>query len=108
MADTTFRDFDAEIAEQGEGPTVTFKLDGFVFECINPMPLGSILVLARHAGSDDLVSQAKQAGILWDFVEPEQRDRLDEAVSKISDLTIFQSILEHIITAATGRPTPGS
>ena len=108
MAEVSFRDFDAEIAEQGEGPQVSFKLNGVVFECINPMPLGSILVLARHAGSDDLVAQAKQAGILWDFVEPAQHDDLDTAVSKLGDLTMFQGILEYIITAATGRPTPGS
>lgn len=108
MADTSFRDFDAELSELGEGPQVTFKLDGFVFECVNPMPLGSILVLARHAGTEDLVAQAKQAGILWDFVEPEQHERLDQAVSKIPDLAVFQGILEFIITESTGRPTPGS
>jgi hypothetical protein len=108
MADINFRDFDAEIAERDPGEPVSFKLNGVVFQCIDPMPLGSILVLARHAGSEDIVSASKQASILWDFVEPEQHDDLDVAISKLPDLTVMQQILEHIITAATGRPTPGS
>lgn len=99
-----FRDFDAELAEREFVP-VSFQLGGKTFRCLNPMPLGTILVVARHAGSDDLQAQVEQAGMLWKFVVPEQHEDLDEAIASLPDLTIMQQILEHIITSATGRPT---
>lgn len=111
MSETgSFRDFDAEIAEAPEGSPVSFKLGGTTFRCINPMPLGQIMVLAKNAlnNPNSMENQAKQANLLWSFVEPEQHAELDTAISGLRDLTILTKIFEHIVTSATGRPTPES
>lgn len=104
-----YRDFDAEIAGAPDGDPVSFKLGGTVFRCINPMPLGQIMVLAKNSlnKANDLATQAQQANLLWSFVEPEQHDALDGAISGLKDLGVMTKIFEHIITSSTGRPTPG-
>ena len=108
MSDAHFRDFDAELAERESPGPVTFRLNGVTFKCKDPMPLGSILVMTRHAGDESIEAQRRQASLLWDFVQEDQHDELDEAIQMLPDLTVMQSILEHIVTSSTGRPTPGS
>jgi|SRR5688572_1982087 len=104
-----FRDFDAEIAEDA-GVPVTFKLGGKTFQCIHPMPLGTVLVTAKNALNkpDDLKSQAEQVNLLWSFVVPEQHDDLDTVISHLTDPTVITKIFEYFMTESTNRFTQGS
>lgn len=119
----SFRDFDAEISTatpSGDAEPVTFKLDGFTFECVNPVPLGSILVMVRKAAAsattaltdmssmEDLTAQAGIIQVFWDWIIPEHHARFDQAVSKMTDFGIFEKIVEHIIVEGSGRPTQES
>lgn len=107
-----YHDFDADLNEhEGErGDPVSFKLGGKTFHCIQPLPLGQILVLAKNAlnSPDDLEAQAKQANLLWSFIEPDEWVDLDTVISGLQDPFIVRNVLEHIMTAGTARPTSGS
>jgi hypothetical protein len=106
-----YHDFDADLNEQKpDGDPVSFKLGGKTFHCIRPLPLGSILVLAKNALNrpDDLEAQAKQVNLLWSFIEPDEHDDLDAVVTNLTDPDIIRRVLEHIMTAGSGYPTPGS
>lgn len=125
---SSFRDFDAEISTAtptGETEPVTFKLDGFTFECVNPIPLGSILVMIRKAAAaqggpqglgnlsgaesmDDLMAQAGIINVFWSWIIPEHHDRFDQAVSRMTDFAVFERIVEHIMTEGAGHPTQES
>ena len=114
MDDAIFRDFDAEMTEVS-GVPVQFKLGGTLFHCVSPLPIGSTVVFARHAISaktatpeEQMAHGARVANVLWSFVIPEEHDALDVAFSKVTDSGMIEKLLEYIITASTGRPTPGS
>lgn len=115
-----FRDFDAEMRE-ASGDPVQFKLGGTIFTCINPVPIGATVVMSRHAV--DLMSAAvnpanmtpqqqtamrRQTNLLWDWVVPEEHEALDTAVAGVVDPSIISSVIEYIVTEATGRFGQGS
>lgn len=103
-----FHDFDAEMAEVS-GEPVQFKLGGFVFTCVNPIPIGLFVVLAHKLQSATQEAQATATlNALWSCIVPEQHDLFDEAVSGLSDPGVLEKIMEYIGSSATGRPIPGA
>ncbi len=115
-----FRDFDAEMREVSGDP-IQFKLGGTIFTCVNPVPVGATVVMARHAvemmqaaadpssmSPEQQLAFRRQSNLLWDWVVPECHDDLDAAISGLSDPVVINNIIEYIVTTATGRFGQGS
>lgn len=103
-----FRNFDAEMAEV-HGDPITFQLDGHIFHCVNPVPVGAMVVMLRQSQMlDDLTKNTKMINLVWSWIEPSEHDRFDEAMAKQSDPKVFEKLVEYITTEAAARPTPAS
>lgn len=98
-----FRDFDAELQE-ATGDPIRFKLGGKVFTCVHPAPVGSLVVLARHLGGSDQDQMQGVAKLLYGWIEPAQHADWEEVLMRLSDVTVLEKVVEHLIQEATKRP----
>ena len=91
------------------GEPISFQLNGVVFHCVNPIPVGAMIVMLRHVGEDSSVDQnAQMVKLLWSWIDPAQHTQFDEAMSKVSDPSLFEKLVEFIVVEAGGRPTQAS
>lgn len=99
-----FRDFDAEQAEV-EGDPITFKLGGFMLTCVQPPPVGGLIVMGKYLDKDPAAQMAGAYRMLESWIIPEQHEDLEKALMKVSDPDFMEKLLEFLVEAATGRPT---
>ena len=103
-AASSFRDCDAEQAEV-TGVPITFKLGGTVFTCVDPPPVGGLVVMGKYLNEDPLKQLAGVYKMLETWIVPEQHGDLESALMKVSDPEFVDKLIAYLVEAATGRPT---
>jgi len=105
----THRAFDAAVKE-ASGEAVTFSVTGFeyTFTVDTPLPLGQLILFARAAEKSEQEQARALDALLRGWLVEADREKWDECLGQLKDLTILGHIVNYIVEEATARPTQAS